>query len=194
MKAWMRVAAAGLTAGTLAVLAGCESDGDDEDAGEAGGTTVVTNVVVSGGQSNVVVVGGQTNVVILTNSLPSITPVIPTLDPAAIPKPDLRITDLAPVVGVLGMWQVKVTVRNAGTFNAGAFDINLYSTGSLASVLTVPGLLAGKQAALTFPLGFGCPDNAPDDTWRAVADPANQIKEANEANNAYQEVWSCPPL
>lgn len=194
MRTWMRVMASGLVAGALAGLASCESDDEEAVADEADGTISVTNEVVTGGQTNEVSSNSQTNGVPSTNTLPSITPVIPPIDPVAILKPDLKVTDLAPVAAQLFGWNVKVSVKNLGSVNSSAFDIKLYRDGALKDTLNVPGLIAGAQATLTFPnYNFGCPDNAPRFTLRAVADASGKINESDENNNAYQESWNCPP-
>ena len=191
MRSWMRMMLACAAVGALTGVAGCESDDEEDeanDSGAAGGTTNGADDAAAGGTTNGAAPGTQTNLVFFTNT-------IPVIDPSALQKPDLKITDLFPVVGVLGMWQVRVTVQNAGTANSKAFEIHLFSNGARVDVVPVPGLLAGKQASFTCSdFGWGCPDNAPDKTLRAVADPANTIKELDETNNARQEIWNCPPL
>ena len=200
MKPWMRMMVLGAALGAVAGLAGCESEDEGDD---TAGTVVVTNVVVVGGQTNLVVVVGEANDAAedgqadeasSTNTIPDLNPVIPILDPVVILKPDLKITDLAPGAAPFFGWQVKVTVKNAGKLNSNGFAIKLYRDGVQRDMLNVPGLLSGAQATLTFPnYTFGCPENAPDTTRRAVADSGNQIAESDEANNAYQENWGCPP-
>lgn len=191
MRSWMRMLLAGAAVGALTGVAGCEGDDEEDeanDSGAAGGTTNATDDAGAGGQTNGAAPGTQTNLVFIPNTIPG-------FDPSALQKPDLKLADLSPVVGVLGMWQVRVTVKNAGTADSKAFEIHLFSNGARVDVVPVPGLLAGKQASFTCSdYGWGCPDNAQDMTLRAVADPANTIKEMDETNNARQEIWSCPPL
>ena len=197
MRPWMRVLTLGAVLGAAVGLAGCESEDDDDGAAAAGADPVADGAEAGGEASSGEADGpadGDAAGEASTDAMPELVPVVPALDPAMVLKPDLTITDLAPAPAPLFGWVVKATVKNAGKVNSGGFAIRLYRDGAQRDTLNVPGLVAGAQATLTFPAySFGCPENAPDLTMRAVADPGNQIAEADETNNAHQETWGCPP-
>jgi len=78
---------------------------------------------------------------------------------------------------------MKVTVKNNGTANAGAFVVDQDGLNQQ----TVSGLAAGQSIDLWFPFIFGTPPNS---TWPAgssvfTADSTNVIVENNESNNSF---------
>ncbi|MCK4459427.1 MAG: DUF3344 domain-containing protein, partial [Methanosarcinales archaeon] len=84
--------------------------------------------------------------------------------------------------------EVDVTVKNAGTAPAGAFNVSLYADGEFIGKKNVSGLELDSSTLLQFkwtPTGLDCEDGGSQQTYtlKAVADCDNDTVEMNEANN-----------
>ena len=97
-------------------------------------------------------------------------------------RPDLHVKR---VVFPDGKGPTKVIVRNRGRGDATAFAVNA-SRGNLVKGTTVAGLPAGQQVTIGIPLGR-C---TPGEPVTITLDPAGQVDESNEADNA--TTVSCP--
>jgi hypothetical protein len=84
--------------------------------------------------------------------------------------------------------EVDVTVKNIGTKDVGAFDVELYADTTLVDTQSVADLGYGSSTTVQFkwtPIGADCEDAGSPQTYtlKAVADCSDVIAESDETNN-----------
>lgn len=97
------------------------------------------------------------------------------------PRPDLRAGVLGGTLSAGGGARYSLVVSNAGRSYAGAFGVQIAGVRA-----EVAGLVAGSETTVT----VEAPRCAPGETVAIVLDPAGQVGEADESDDAVQR--ACP--
>jgi len=102
------------------------------------------------------------------------------------PRPDLVVGKVKPTRAGKGTADYAVTIHDKGLGDAGPFGLLLTVNGAPAPQASVAGLAAGATTDVV----VNAPICTPGSTITVQVDPANQVAEANEANNTFTR--PCP--
>ena len=96
--------------------------------------------------------------------------------------PDLVVISIdAPNYALVNETQaINATIKNNGTYNAGAFNVTFYEDDTLKETKSVSGLDAGAETQLEF---NWAPTSGGAYVLKVVADIDNEVSESNESNN-----------